>query len=82
MDTYCTNCGEPWELDCLHDPEGFGLTLSGRMITACDACEWHAARGFKLRGTATLTAALHDVMGDDIDGVAAMLDDIRYMGGM
>lgn len=82
MDTACTKCGEPWDVDCLHDPDEYGLTLSGRMIIACGACEWHAAQGFKLRDTAELAAALHDVMGDDVDGVAAMLDDVRYIGGM
>jgi hypothetical protein len=69
-------------VDCLHEPEEYGLTLRGRMIAACSACAWHESQGFKLRDTAELTAALHDVMGDDVDGVAAMLDDVRYMGGV
>jgi hypothetical protein len=77
MDTYCTKCGEPWDVDCIHDPDEYGLTLAGARIVECGACKWHAARGYPMRDHAALTAAMHDVMGDDIDGVAAMLDGLR-----
>lgn len=80
MDTYCTNCGEPWDLDCLHKPKEYGLTLQGQMITNCSACEWHKERGFRLRRTAELTAVAHDLMGEDIDGVAGMMEMAEDMG--
>lgn len=76
MDIYCTRCGEPWDLDCLHEPDEYGLKLAGRRIVECDACEWHAQQGYPLRGTAMAAAAMHDILGDDTDGIAAMLEDM------
>jgi len=73
-DMHCTKCGEPWDMDCLHEPDEYGLTLEGWRIVACGACEWHAERGFKLKGTAAAAAAMHDLLGDDIDGVASMME--------
>lgn len=81
-DVHCTKCGEPWDMDCLHEPEEYGLTLRGRMIVACSACAWHASQGFPMLDAAALTGALHDVMGDDVDGVAAMLQDWRGWDGI
>lgn len=75
MDTACTKCGEPWDVDCVHEPEGYGLTLRGLTIVGCSACAWHEKRGYPLRDRAAVTAALTDALGDDIDGVAAMLED-------
>jgi len=74
-DTYCTTCGEPYDIECLQEPEEYDLTLSGSMIVKCGACKWHAERGTPLRATAMASAALHDILGDDIDGVAAMMED-------
>jgi hypothetical protein len=79
-DTYCTKCGEPWDIDCLHEPDEYGLQLDGTRILGCDACEWHAERGYPLRGMADAATAMHDILGDDIDGIASMLDDAAAMG--
>lgn len=83
MDIYCTTCGEPCDIDCLHDPEEYGVRLRGRTITDCDACEWHRRNGFPLlkRGAYGLTVieaqeALAEIMGDDVDGIASELADL------
>jgi hypothetical protein len=78
MDTACTKCGEPWDVECIHEPEEYGLKLDGTRIVECCACAWHAERGYPLRDRAAIVDALHDVMGDDIDGVVSMLDGVRF----
>ena len=74
-DLHCTTCGEPWEMDCLSEPGEYGLTVKGSRIVSCSACAWHAERGNLLAGTAAAAAAMHDILGDDIDGVASMMQD-------
>jgi Zn-finger protein len=76
-DLHCTKCGEPWEMDCLSEPGEYGLTVKGSRIVSCSACAWHAERGNLLAGTAAAAAAMHDILGDDIDGVASMMQDYR-----
>ena len=76
-DLHCTKCGEPWELDCISEPGEYGLTVKGSRIVSCSACAWHAERGNLLAGTAAAAAAMHDILGDDIDGVASMMQDYR-----
>lgn len=76
MDIYCTKCGEPWAIDCLHDAEGYGLTVRGTTIVACGGC----GKGGERPAVAAAAAALHDLMPDDPDGVAAMLEDAEAWG--
>lgn len=87
MDIYCKRCGEPWEIDSLHevaDSEGttfstvlrrfqaVGCTaLSGEYFGAISRCE-------TVTGTDTATIGMvYDILGDDIDGAAAMFSDLR-----
>lgn len=129
MDILCSRCGEPWELETLHDvideqhaeelealrlqhygvrtidevygPEGvtgvwtpsagrafqadYERTLWKPMLARfqaegcaatgwCDPCE-------PVHNNRTAVAAmLYDLLGDDVDGAAAMLDDAEWMG--
>jgi hypothetical protein len=82
MDLICTSCGEPWDLDhVLHEePEEF--ERKGALITHCPCCK---------ERTEPLTEAererLEDVrmvselLGDDVDGAAAMLEDLGLTQG-
>lgn len=85
MDIYCPNCGEPWELDTFHDvAEERGTSWEeaisrfrrdGCVATGwCKPCEPRRT----MRGEAM--AILGDLLGDDIDGLASMLDDADYLG--
>ena len=76
-DLHCTKCGEPWDMDCISEPDEYGLTVKGSRIIACSACKWHAERGNLMAGTAAAASAMHDLLGDDIDGVASMMEDWR-----
>ena len=83
MDIPCPRCGEPWDIDSIHDAaDETGSTFD------------KVRRDFQIRGCAALigqpegttcardglAATRHDLadaLGDDIDGFAAMVDDAR-----
>lgn len=77
MDVICTCCGEPWEIDyVLHDePEEFNRR--GGLIRACPVC--HGARpagqSQEQRDNLNAIAEIALMLGDDIDGFAAFLED-------
>lgn len=79
MDLLCTTCGEPWDLDhVLHEePEAF--TRAGAAIVTCPCCE-NSEHGKNLRqkDRERLSAAreLGKLLGDDVDGYAAELQDM------
>jgi len=79
MDIYCTNCGEPYEL-WIEDDEDRELIQSVRE-GRCPVCKGEKPEG----GTpfrATLAAEMGALLGDDLDGLASMMDDAEYiMGG-
>lgn len=71
MDIYCANCGEPW--DAL-EPDRKEIVRGN-----CEACRGNPKkRDNSLRTQAV--AALAEIAGDDIDGLAADLEDFEYMG--
>jgi len=77
MDVYCTRCGEPWDIDyVLHEePEGFGRCNG--VITSCPCCQ-----GKKVDlspAEKEQLAAIREIskmFGDDLDGLAAELEDL------
>jgi hypothetical protein len=87
MDVYCHNCGEPWDTWELHeiaqemevpyntlaaDFRSRGCVALGQPATTCTA---HPDAG-----RSALIAAVYDVLGDDMDGAAAMLEDAEMAG--
>jgi hypothetical protein len=78
MDLYCITCGEPHEIDCLHEPEAYGLTVKDSTIVKCSCCERHRKRGFPLKDTASTAAIMHEIMGDDIDAIACAMEDMGF----
>ena len=85
MDIYCGKCGEPWDMDSLHEAVDEGHATSWD-----DARTTFERKGCGLWGVkcssspdtarAMASAALMDVMGDDMDGVASMLEDAESSG--
>ena len=80
MDLLCINCGEPWDMDyVLHEvPHEFTRTY-GR-IDRCPACP---ATGQPALSPAEqerlhVVAELADLLGPDIDGLAAELEDLGF----
>lgn len=87
MDIICPVCTEPWDLSELHDAEG-GLSFSEANALfhtkGCGpvfgvTCKPVTASGDRLRGD--VSAAMYDLLGDDVDGIAAMMEDFDMMGG-
>ena len=82
MDLICTRCGEPWDVyHVLHEePEEFDR--KGGLIRACPCCHGVAPDGLpdKIRESLELAATVAELCGDDVDGAAAMLDDLAHFG--
>ena len=73
MDIYCTNCGEPWDAS--------DSDISRRAVVAgnCGACDGDPAMRVNTFQVQAMSM-LGDLLGDDIDGMASMMDDAEYMG--
>lgn len=84
MDVYCPKCGEPVELDYFHDVAAdtrstYSAVRDDFARRGCAAIDGRCNdRPDKSRASAA--AAMFDVMGDDADGIAAMLEDFDYLG--
>ncbi len=74
MDLLCIRCGEPWEYDYVQHEltaEARKKFLAGQ---GCDACEGKPEP--KQTEATAMASALYDILGDDLDGVAAELQDL------
>lgn len=79
-DVYCKRCGEPWEfLYVQHDmtEEERERFWSGEGCPACYGKPAPEKKPFR----AQLASAFHDVLGDDLDGLAAEMEDAEYLLG-
>jgi hypothetical protein len=88
MDLYCPRCGEPWDNDCIHeeveernDDSTYYTVLREFQQNGCVAFREAYGQG-QCERTNSLRAgaaeAMYDLLGDDADGAAAMLED--YFG--
>ena len=80
MDLKCLRCMEPWEMDeVIHEnPDDFRRDNVGRIIR-CPAC-WNVSNedivlSDKDEMERAQISALHDLLGDDLDGIATMMED-------
>ena len=81
MDCFCSCCAEPWDMDyVLHEaPEEF--ERSEGTILHCPTCPDIAPRLSESQKTRTsMAAALGDILGDDIDGIGAEMEDLEALG--
>lgn len=92
MDIMCPRCGEPWEIDSIHE-EVAERVYEGRTATyasvarefqsrGCAAFTAYGARctGLPDKGRAAAASAMYDLLGDDLDGAASMLEDAEHFG--
>ena len=87
MDVYCPICREPWDMDCFHEQikEDHPKLKSGKKYDAeyKKLTAKFRSEGCKcIGGTCTVTrkrsvamGALYDLLGDDMDGAASMMED-------
>lgn len=85
MDLYCPRrgCGEPMDNDYLHDVVADGLypdytaALRAFQSKGCEAVEMpHSIGNDPLRSE--VMGAMFDLLGDDADGAAAMMEDFGF----
>jgi len=80
MDVYCERCGEPWDA---YGVEHGDLTPEERRRfwagQGCPSCYGKPVERRPFR--ARLAGALQDILGDDVDGLAAELEDAEYLMG-
>lgn len=73
MDLYCANCAEPWDMDyVLHEAEKGEFKRKGSLISKCPACDENGPAKEEVQD---MIGAIALVMGDDIDGAAAEMED-------
>jgi hypothetical protein len=95
MDIYCPRCGEPWDIDSLHEEtdhrQGSGEEISFNGVRrdfsrrGCLALTGYGVSEVDCRrdtgnARAMASSALMGILGDDIDGVAALMDDAHALG--
>ena len=96
MDLFCQKCLEPWDAcyigsgdfdaDCKED----GIEQVNNMLPSkafntgigCPSCNWGKSKNANKENTLKSQAMslMSDILGDDIDGVASMMDDFEYLG--
>lgn len=77
MDLFCTNCGEPWDVDHVVHDEPDDFERHGSAITRCPACPKDDRKILKAsKDRAEAAAMITDLLGDDIDGAAAEMEDL------
>jgi hypothetical protein len=85
MDIRCVKCGEPWDIDSLHDEVEAGTYCSfdeARRAFASHGCSaLGCSHGETLDpGRQSLIAELTALAGDDVDGLASDLEDAAFLG--
>lgn len=114
MDIYCKTCGEPWEMDTLHEVvdarmwagdlptakhpgvlhgeeyesyretygSNYDIVRSDFYLNGCKAMTGYGSSWCEPKPSARTDAmsTLIDLMGDDLDGIASMMEDAEYMG--
>lgn len=76
MDIICPKCGEPWDQAELHDADDMTYTQAARTFTSqgCGAVFGGSCKAVHNDRTA-VAEAMYDLLGDDLDGCAAMFED-------
>jgi len=81
MDLVCICCGEPWGVDYVLHDEPNGFDRSGGLIRSCPCCHGKEPDGMteERRSRLSAVAAVAELLGDDVDGLAATLDDFEAL---
>jgi len=76
VDVYCPRCGEPWDLYYVQHEMTSEERRDFWNSKGCPCCINKEVKERPDRALAT--AVLRDVLGDDVDGIAATLDDLGF----
>jgi hypothetical protein len=84
VDIDCPRCGEPCDQTELHQVEGKTYTDAARMFRS-QGCgilfEGIACHGAADDARLAILREMADLLGDDVDGYAAMCEDLDLIGG-
>lgn len=93
MDVYCPKCSEPWDLDTLHEEvEERNGALADSLRRPYDVEIAEVRADFRRRGceafgsrhsdhvASPIVSEVLDLLGDDLDGAAALLEDAELLG--
>ena len=81
MDILCTRCGEPWDVFSLVDdmsPEEAEELKAGRCCPCCKHTPDENLHNINPDGS-HIQQALAGILGDDIDGLAASMEDFGLL---
>jgi hypothetical protein len=80
MDLYCQRCGEPY--DFFHVQDEMDPVTQGRFRRGegCPSCESTPDSEIKPPVRAEAMSVVRDLLGDDEDGMAAMMEDFGDLG--
>jgi len=79
MDIYCPKCGEPYDLDFIqHDMTVLERRAFWSRKGCSESCKKTDIAEKDRPECAAATAVLLDVLGSDVDGIAAMLEDFGF----
>lgn len=86
MDIYCPKCGEPWDNDELHheaedNDSDYETVAKNFRRRGCEVFGFqHGDADYEVNGmpASTAASALYELLGDDMDGAAAMMEDLGY----
>ena len=85
MDTYCTRCGEPWDVDYLQheidDDFGFVFGTNRLVVLRCPSCGARHTSSRKASQRRAFAEELAQLLGDDLDGFAAEMDELGTLFG-
>ena len=79
MDLYCQKCGEPYDCDHVHNEMSSEERNGFLHGEHCPACKGKTVEKVPFR--AQLSSALSDILGNDLDGIAAEMEDAEAMFG-
>lgn len=81
MDLPCINCGEPWDMDYVLHEAPHEFTRTHGRIDRCAACPATGRPPLTpaQRERLAAVAELADILGSDIDGLVAELEDLGFV---
>ena len=79
MDLYCPRCGEPWELYYVQHEMTPEERQSFHDGSGCPSCANKEVKQRPFR--AELAAEMGALLGSDVDGLAAEMEDAEYLLG-
>ena len=81
MELLCVCCGKPWDVAYVLREATTEFDREGALIRGCPSCHGTRPEGMteEKRGMLRFTAAAAELLGDDVDGLVALVDDLKAL---